>query len=75
MEINTDEVAEPNSFAICATKGSFNQSEDWINELNQHIQNNKDYAISFIQKENQRCLCSAHRSNFIFYGSIAIRYV
>ena len=49
--INTDEVAEPNSFAICATKAAFNQSEDWINELNQYIQNNKDYAISFIQKE------------------------
>ena len=49
--INTDEVAEPNSFAICATKAAFNQSEDWLNELNQYIQNNKDYAISFIQKE------------------------
>ena len=47
----TDEVAEPNSFAICATKAAFNQSEDWLNELNQYIQNNKDYAISFIQKE------------------------
>ena len=32
-------------------EGSFNQSEDWLNELNQYIQNNKDYAISFIQKE------------------------
>ena len=49
--INTDEVAEPNSFAICATKAAFNQSEDWLNELNQYIQKNKDYAISFIQKE------------------------
>ena len=49
--INTDEVAEPNSFAICATKAAFNQSEDWLNKLNQYIQNNKDYAISFIQKE------------------------
>ena len=49
--LNTDEVAEPNSFAICATKAAFNQSEDWLNELNQYIQKNKDYAISFIQKE------------------------
>lgn len=51
--INTDEVAEPNSFAICATKAAFNQSEDWLNELNQYIQNNKDYAISFIQKKSK----------------------
>ena len=36
---------------FCATKAAFNQSEDWLNELNQYIQNNKDYAISFIQKE------------------------
>ena len=25
--------------------------KNWLNELNQYIQNNKDYAISFIQKE------------------------
>ncbi len=49
--INTDEVAEANSFAICATKAAFNESEAWLDELNEYIQHNKDYAKQFIEKE------------------------
>ncbi len=49
--INTDEVAEANSFTICATKAAFNESETWLNELNEYIQHNKDYAKKFIEKE------------------------
>ena len=49
--INTDEVAEPNSFAITATIAAFTKGENWLNELRKHIENNKETTIKFIKKE------------------------
>lgn len=48
--INTDEVAEPNSFSITAGKVAFNDCEDWLIELNEYIQGNKDIATDFIDE-------------------------
>ena len=53
--INTDEVAEPNSFAIDASIAAFNEGEPWLIELNQYLQDNKDYATNFIN-ENLKML-------------------
>lgn len=39
--INTDEVAEPNVFAITATIAAFNQGEQWLEELRAYITSNK----------------------------------
>ena len=48
--INTDEVAEPNSFAITAAISAFNHGEKWLNELNVYIQNNKQIACQYIEE-------------------------
>lgn len=47
--INTDEVAEPNSFAITAAITAFYQGEKWLNDLNVYIENNKQYSYQYIQ--------------------------
>ncbi|MBR6303727.1 MAG: aminotransferase class I/II-fold pyridoxal phosphate-dependent enzyme, partial [Lachnospiraceae bacterium] len=39
--LNTDEVAEPNSFAVPVTIAAFNEGEDWLNELRNYIFENK----------------------------------
>lgn len=49
--INTDEVAEPNSFAITATIAAFTKGENWLNELREYIENNKHTTINFIKEE------------------------
>lgn len=49
--INTDEVAEPNSFAITATIAAFTKGEKWLNELREYIENNKQTTIKFIKEE------------------------
>ena len=45
--LNSDEVAEPNCFAVAATVAAFNEGEQWLNELNAYIAENrrtvKDY--------------------------------
>ena len=48
--INTDEVAEPNSFAITAAMSAFNYGEKWLDELNIYIQNNKQIACQYIEE-------------------------
>lgn len=49
--INTDEVAEPNSFAVTATISAFTKGEAWLEELRVYIEANKQTAIKYI-KEN-----------------------
>lgn len=49
--INTDEVAEPNSFAISATIAAFNQGEAWLEELRKYIGENKRVVAQFVQEK------------------------
>lgn len=48
--LNTDEVAEPNAFAVTATVAAFNNGGDWLNELNKYIDDNKKYVAKFIEE-------------------------
>ncbi|SOY30368.1 Cystathionine beta-lyase PatB [Acetatifactor muris] len=47
--LNTDEVAEPNSFAVEGAVAAFTKGEAWLDALREYIQENKKYAdeISF----------------------------
>lgn len=48
--INTDEVAEPNSFAIPATIAAFTKGSEWLEEACKYIFQNKEIAVDYIQK-------------------------
>ncbi len=47
--LNTDEVAEPNAFAVTATVAAFNEGEAWLNALNDYVESNKQYAVSLMK--------------------------
>ncbi len=50
--LNTDEVAEPNAFAIDATVAAFSdEGRRWLDELRGYIEDNKAYAYDFIERE------------------------
>lgn len=49
--LNTDEVAEPNAFAMSATIAAFTYGADWLDELRVYIEENKKYVTGFIAKE------------------------
>ena len=49
--LNTDEVAEPNAFAVTAAVAAFTQGENWLNELRQYIYENKAIVREFLEKE------------------------
>ncbi len=46
--LNTDEVAEPNAFAIAAVIAAFTYGEDWLDQLRDYVEINKDLAVTFI---------------------------
>ena len=49
--LNTDEVAEPNVFAVDAAIAAFTEGEQWLDELRQYIFENKMRTVQFV-KEN-----------------------
>lgn len=50
--INNDEIAEPNTFAIQACEAAFNESEDWLKQMQQYIYENKIIVKNFILDNN-----------------------
>ncbi|MCH5186425.1 MAG: pyridoxal phosphate-dependent aminotransferase [Oscillospiraceae bacterium] len=49
--LNTDEVAEPNSFAVWAAVAAYNNGSAWLDELRLYIDENRRIVSEFIQKE------------------------
>jgi len=49
--LNTDEVAEPNIFAVDAAVAAFTECGDWLDEMRAHVFKNKERVISFISAE------------------------
>lgn len=49
--LNTDEVAEPNSFAIEVAITAFTEGEPWLNALRDYLYKNKLFVINYIEKE------------------------
>ena len=48
--INTDEVAEPNSFAIPAAIAAFRHGGKWLDELREYVEENKRIAADFLRE-------------------------
>ena len=49
--LNTDEVAEPNAFAVQAAIAAFRRGGEWLDELRQYIYENKLLAADYLSKE------------------------
>lgn len=48
--LNTDEVAEPNAFAIPAAIASFTKGGPWLDELRSYLYNNKQSAAAYLKE-------------------------
>ena len=46
--LNTDEVAEPNAFAVTAAVAAFTKGGEWLYALNSYIDKNKKLATDYI---------------------------
>lgn len=48
--LNTDEVAEPNAFAVGAAVAAFDRGEAWLEELREYLCGNKKRVRAFLQE-------------------------
>ena len=46
--LNTDEVAEPNNFAVAAAVAALQQGDQWLTELREYLSQNKQYVRDYI---------------------------
>lgn len=49
--LNTDEVAEPNAYAVQAAVAAFTEGAPWLDELREYIWKNRQYVKAFLEKE------------------------
>lgn len=49
--LNTDEVAEPNVFAVTTAAAAWTQGENWLNELREYLFQNRGTAAEYLQKQ------------------------
>lgn len=49
--LNTDEVAEPNAFAIDGAVAAFNQGGDWLEALRSYLAENRNTVRTFLKEE------------------------
>lgn len=49
--LNTDEVAEPNAFAVGAAVAAFQRGEQWLEELRVYLSENKQCVRDFVEKK------------------------
>ena len=47
--LNTDEIAEPNSFAVDVAVAAYTYGEEWLDELREYIYTNKQLVIDFLE--------------------------
>jgi cystathionine beta-lyase len=47
--INTDEVAEPNTFAIQAAEAAFDEGEEWLEELRKYLEQNRKLFVGSLE--------------------------
>jgi cystathionine beta-lyase len=49
--LNTDEVAEPNAFAVTAAVAAFNEGAPWLDALREYVQENRLLVKAFLERE------------------------
>lgn len=65
--LNSDEIAEPNAFAIEATIAAFMEGEEWLEELRGYLFHNKKIVADFLEQELPKVkMVSSHATYLIW---------
>ncbi|MCH5204204.1 MAG: pyridoxal phosphate-dependent aminotransferase [Oscillospiraceae bacterium] len=65
--LNTDEVAEPNAFAVNAAIAAFTKGGEWLDELRQYIYENKMVVKGFLEKEIPRIRLVPSQATYLLW--------
>ena len=65
--LNTDEVAEPNVFAVDVAVAAFTEGAEWLDELRTYVFRNKQWAVEFIEKEIPRIKVVKSQATYLLW--------
>lgn len=65
--LNTDEVAEPNAFAMAATIAAFTDGANWLDALRIYLKGNKDFAAQYIEKHIPQVRVVGSESTYLMW--------
>ena len=57
----------PSPFGIAAVIAAYNHGTDWVDELNEYLDENIDYAINFIKEKMPRAKCYRPEGGYIIW--------
>lgn len=69
--LNTDEVAEPNAFAVDVAVAAFEESGEWLDGLREYIFQNKRYVMDFIAREIPRIHVVSGEATYLMWLDIS----
>lgn len=71
--LNTDEVAEPNSFAIEASNAAWNEGGQWLDALRRYLMDNKEYVKNYLKEHIPKIkVVSSHATYLMWLDCSAI---
>ena len=65
--VNSDEVAEPNCFAVVATVAALNDGEEWLDEAREYLDANKARVREFISENIPSVRCVKQRCTYLVW--------
>lgn len=65
--LNTDEVAEPNAFAIQAAIAAFTYGGEWLDEMREYVAGNKQYVTEFLQEHIPQIHAAAGDATYLMW--------
>lgn len=68
--LNTDEVAEPNAFAVPAAVAAFTRGGEWLDELRAYIYENKRTVADFLRRELTEIILTPSQATYLLWLNI-----
>lgn len=65
--LNTDEIAEPNAFAVDAAIAAFTKGGAWLDALRAYVQENKQFATEYIANEIQGMRAAPSQATYLLW--------
>ncbi len=69
--LNTDEVAEPNTFAVPAAVAAFTRGGEWLDELREYVYENKRTAADFLRRELPMIKLTPSNATYLLWLNIS----
>lgn len=70
-QLNTDECAEPNVFAIPASVAALHDSQDWLDEMREYVERNKEYVYGFLEKNIPSFVAIKQEATYLMWIDIS----